>query len=165
MRHRFSMRRLVVVSPLFVPPSHLPWLVVASPLVAPPLPLNVPAAASRRNIASPCVGASNSLSPFVKNTPPTPSRLFCLDAGCQRMSGQRWEYCLVFGLGGGMWCIFNSPEKKIKKSPMFYCCILCYASDVSFFQSRVRFMLAHKINFGTEKRATQTVLGRMANLK
>jgi hypothetical protein len=50
-----------------------------------------------------------------------------------------------------MWCIFNTPEKKIKKYLMFFCCILCYVSDVNFFQSRVRFVLAHKIDFGTEK--------------
>ncbi len=35
--------------------------------------------------------------------------------------------------GGGMWCIFDSPEKKIKNYPMFFCCILCYVSDVTFF--------------------------------
>jgi hypothetical protein len=38
----------------------------------------------------------------------------------------------VSGGGGGMWCIFNSPEKKIKKYPMFFCCILCYIFDVTF---------------------------------
>jgi hypothetical protein len=68
--HRLSTRRLVVVSPLVAPPSHFPRLVVASPLFAPPLPLNAPAAASRRVIPSPRVGSSYSLSPFVKNNPP-----------------------------------------------------------------------------------------------
>jgi hypothetical protein len=75
-RHHLSMCRLVVVLPLIVPPSHLPRLAVASPLVAPPLPLNVPAAASQHAIASPCIGASNSLLLFVKNTPPAAGRLF-----------------------------------------------------------------------------------------
>ncbi len=36
-RHCLSTRRLVVVSPLVAPPSHLPRLVVALPLIAPPL--------------------------------------------------------------------------------------------------------------------------------
>jgi hypothetical protein len=76
MRHRLSTHRLVVVFPLIVPPSHLPQLVVALPLVAPPLPLKALAAASRRVIASPCIGTSNFLLPFVKNTPPAPGRHF-----------------------------------------------------------------------------------------
>jgi hypothetical protein len=76
--HRLLMPHLVVVSPLVALPSHLSQLVVASPLVAPPLPLNAPTAASQRTIASPCIGASNSLLPFVKNTPPAPGRLFFL---------------------------------------------------------------------------------------
>jgi hypothetical protein len=77
-RHRLLTRRLVVLSTLIAPPSHFPQLVVASPLITPSLlsmcplpPLN-----SQRVIASPRVGTSNFLSPFVKNTPPTPSRLF-----------------------------------------------------------------------------------------
>jgi hypothetical protein len=49
-----------------------------------------------------------------------------------------------------LWFI-NSPEKIVKKYPMFFCCIQCYVSDVSFFLSRVRFVSAHKINFQTEK--------------
>jgi hypothetical protein len=49
-----------------------------------------------------------------------------------------------------LWFI-NSPEKNVKKYRMFFCCILCYVSDVSIFQSQVRFVLAHKINFGMEK--------------
>ncbi len=49
-----------------------------------------------------------------------------------------------------MWCIFNTPEKSIEVSyvPSLY---PIYVSNISFFQSRVRFVLAHKINFGTEK--------------
>jgi hypothetical protein len=43
MRNCLSTRRLVVVSPLVVPPSRLPWrVVVASPLIAPPPPLDAP---------------------------------------------------------------------------------------------------------------------------
>ncbi len=71
--HRLSTRRLVVESPLSAPPSHFPRLIVTSPLFALPLLLNAHAAAPRRVIASPRVGASNSLSPFVKNNPPPPA--------------------------------------------------------------------------------------------
>ncbi len=64
------MHHLVVVSPLVVPPFCLPRLVVASSLVALPLPLDAPAAASQRALASSCAGAYNSHLPFVKNTRP-----------------------------------------------------------------------------------------------
>jgi hypothetical protein len=63
------MCHLVVESLLSALLSHFPRLVVTSPLFAPPLPLNVPAAASRHVIASPRIGASNSLSPFFNNNP------------------------------------------------------------------------------------------------
>ncbi len=128
-RHRLLALGLVIVSPLVALPSHLPWLVVASPLVTLPLPLNGPAATSWCIIASPCIGASNSLSPFVKNNPPAPSRLF-----------------------------LTLQRKKIKKYPIFFCCILCYVSDVIFFQSWVRFVLAHKINLWRGQRKIAIVL-------
>jgi hypothetical protein len=32
----------------------------------------------------------------------------------------------------------------VTQHPMFFCCILCHVSDVSFFQLRVRFVSAHK---------------------
>jgi hypothetical protein len=73
MHHRLLTHHLVVVSPFIVPPSHFPQLVVTLPLFAPPLPLNAPTATSWRVIASPHVGASTSLSPFVKNHPPPPA--------------------------------------------------------------------------------------------
>jgi hypothetical protein len=34
---------------------------------------------------------------------------------------------------GGMWCVFNSLEKKIKKYPILFCSVLCYVSNVTFF--------------------------------
>jgi hypothetical protein len=85
------MHSLVVLLPL------LPRLVVASPLIGPPTPLSVPAPASQLAVASICASARTSRLPLIRNTPPTPSRLFFLDAGRQQMSGQRWEQCLVFG--------------------------------------------------------------------
>ncbi len=120
--HRLTTCRLVAVSSFIALPSHLPWLVVTLPLFAPPLPLNVPAAATRRVITSPRIGASNSISLLSRITHPPPAG-FSFGRWMPADERTKMGALLGFWSGGGMWCIFNSPEKKIKKYPMFSCCI------------------------------------------
>ena len=112
-RHCLLVRRcrLVVVLPLVAPPSCLPWLVVASNLVALPQSLDTPAPASQSAVALPCARTTTSHLPLVRNTPPTPCRLFFLDARRQQMSGCRLEQCLVFG---GLVCCELAPHSRHK---------------------------------------------------
>jgi hypothetical protein len=83
--------------PLVAPPSHLPWLVVASPLVAPPLP---------------------PLTPFrlLLRIPHPPPEGFSFGRWTPADEWTKMEALLGFWLGGGMWCIFNTPEKSIEVS-------------------------------------------------
>ncbi len=75
------------------PPSHLPRLVVALPLVAPPLP---------------------PLTPFrvLLRIPHPPPEGFSFGRWTPADEWTKMGALLGFWLGGGMWCIFNTPEKN-----------------------------------------------------
>jgi hypothetical protein len=87
--NQFLTCSLIVVLPLIAPPSHLSRVIVASPLVALPPPLNAPLPHLVLVPQPPIC--------LLLRMPHLPPAGFFLDARHQRMSGQRWEHCFVFG--------------------------------------------------------------------
>ncbi len=59
----------------------------------------------------------------------------CQEGGTCKVStfALAWIEGIKVDGGGGMWYIFYSLEKNLKKYPMFVCSILYYVSNVTFF--------------------------------